>query len=403
MHRLVRSLCLLLTLALPQIWTSSEHPLEKRFLKFISLSKSNSSQQYWRRISDLFEVLRKKSERTLSDLINWASKGMLASTGSELDPSNSSQTAFTILVNVISDMEDDESRIDAWKTNFVPHLHRFLTSTDSKRSSEVKTASALGSALLNMSIRRLSDFDKIWNAECEYLIGLMPGTSLMTVPEPGFKTISQRWVNLTLSILRLFAGGKLEAPTTPELTSFLRIISRPFEKALEASSNMGGTWVDGTAFIASLVDDSLFSGCVLKADEMDGTRQKFKEFVDPTNLVKQLHSASSGSIIRIIVAFCSLYSKELPEVWETLVNEAIPEARPVEVHDPNSLLAQVVASVESLTLPYLKLPERVNINLVNEMTAALHPTKDAKAIEMKRREDLFVSLVCLRGLPRYHA
>jgi hypothetical protein len=41
----------------------------------------------------------------------------------------------------------------------------------------------------------------------------------------------------------------------------------------------------------------------------------------------------------------------------------------------------------------------VNINLVNEMTAALDPTKDIEAVEMKRREDLFVSLVCLRGFP----
>jgi hypothetical protein len=350
-------------------------------------------------MSDLFEVLRKKTERTPSDLINWVSKGMLAGTGSELDPNISFQTAFTILVNVISDIEDNESRNSAWKTNFVPHLHGFLTSTDSKRSSEVKMASALGSALVNMSTRRLPDFEEIWNVECEYLIGLMPDTSTMTAPEPGLKTISQRWVDLTLSILRLFAGGKLEAPITPELTSFLRIISQPFAKALEASSNMGGTWVDGTTFIASLVDDSLFSGCVLKADEMDGTRQKFKEFVDPTNLVKQLHSASTGPIIRIIVAFCSLYSKELPKVWETLVSEAIPETRPIEAHDPTSLLAQVVAGVESLSVPYLKLPEGVNINLVNEMTAALDPTKDTEAPEMKRREDLFVSLVCLRGLP----
>jgi hypothetical protein len=393
MPLLVRIRVLILTLVIPEIWTTPGHPLDKPFLKFITLTKSNSNPQYWRRLSDLFEVLRKKSIRSTSELITWVTEGILINASSLVDPNS----AFNILVDLILDMEDEGSQFESWKLHFLPELHRFLTQTDAKKSDETKIAQALASALVKINRKRIGHFEQIWNPECKALIGLMPATSMRIVSESHFKEISWRWVDLTLLTLRGFTGGQLEALPSPELTSFLRIVSETFESALSASSKMDGIWVDGAELIASLLRDQLFSGYLLKSDEMTDARKAFMDFVKPRNIVKQLHSPSAVPIIRIIVVFCSVYSKESSEVWETLVSEALPQDRSVDLHNPTSLLAQVVAYIEPVSPPSLKSPEGVNMNLVTEMTAALNRTDNFDAAEEKRREGLFVSLVSLRG------
>jgi hypothetical protein len=327
----------------------------------------------------------------MSDLITWVTQGILIDASSLVDPNS----AFNILVDLILDIADEESQFDSLKLHFVPELHRFLTQTDAKKPNETKMAQALASALVNISRKRLGHFEQIWNPECGVLIDLMSGTS---VNESYFKEMSWRWVDLTLLTLRNFTGGQLEALPSPELTSFLRIVSKTFESALSALSKMGGAWVDGAELIASLLRDQSFSGYLLKSDEMADARKAFMDFVEPRNIVKLLHSPSTVPIIRIIVVFCGVYSKEASEVWEALVNEALPQDRPVDINNPTSLLAQVVANVEAVSPPSLKSPEGVNINLVTEMTAALNRTDNFDAAEEKRREGLFVSLVSLRGI-----
>jgi hypothetical protein len=113
---------------------------------------------------------------------------------------------------------------------------------------------------------------------------------------------------------------------------------------------------------------------------MQSTRQAFKAFISPENVVKLLHSPSSRPFIRVVVSFCALYGAELPEIWETVINETLPTNRPIGVQNPNALLYQVVSTVKPSSRTFLHVPLGINMNLVNELTTALKSYEDRSGV-----------------------
>ena len=353
----------------------------------------SANPDYWRKIQILFDILRKHNGAKTSDILTWFTQGLVVGAAKEMRQSNliAHQVTYTILVDVILDIQDDESRDNAWKTEFQPKLRQYYTA---KTPTQVAAGGALSNALFRIVQRRTSDFEKIWSIECEYLIGSMSRQT--TESEIDFKTLSQRWVVLAMTFLRRVVGEKTERSSSAR-SLVLKISNPPFQEALRVILESNGTWVNGMDFLASLIDEPLFRECLCSAEEMQSSLKAFKAFISPENTVKLLHSASSRPFIRIIVAFCALYHGEMPEIWDTVIDETIPTNRTIDVRNPDSLLYQVVSTVKLSSRTFLHPPPGVNTNLVGELTTALKSSEDLESEEAKRLQNLLISIVSLRG------
>lgn len=353
----------------------------------------NASTEYWQKVQTLFNNLRKHDGLNTSDILTWVTQGLVVGVAKEMRQSNliAHRVTYTILVDVILDIQDDESRGKAWKTDFQPKFHQYYTA---KTPSQVEAGGALIDALLRIARRRTNDFEKILSDECKYLIGSMSRQT--TEPEMDFKILSQRWVVLTMTLLRRVVGENTEELSSAR-SPVLTISIQPFEEASRITLESNGTWVDGMNFLASLTDEQLFRECLRSAEEMRSSQQALKVFVSPKNTVKLLHSPSSRPFIRVVVAFCALYGAETPEIWDTVTNEAVPTNRPIDIQNPDSLLYQVVTTVKSSSRTFLHAPSGVNANLVCELTTALKSCDDLESGEARRLQNLLISVVALRG------
>ena len=354
----------------------------------------NASTEYWQKVQTLFNNLRKHDGSKTSDILTWVTQGLVVGAAKEMRQSNliAHQVTYTILVDVILDIQDDESRDEAWKTDFQPKFRQYYTT---KTPSQVEAGGALINALLRIAQRRTNDFEKILSDECKYLIGSISRQT--TESEMDFKILSQRWVVLTMTLLRRVVGENAEELSSSARSAVLKISIQPFEEASRIILESNGTWVDGMDFLASLTDEQLFRECLCSAEEMQSSQQALKVFVSPENTVKLLHSPSSRPFIRVVVAFCALYGGEMPEIWDTVINEAVPTNRPIDMRNPDSLLYQVVTTVKSSSRTFLHAPSGVNANLVRELTTALKSCEDLESGEARRLQNLLISVVALRG------
>lgn len=353
----------------------------------------NSNPDHWRKIQILFDILRKHEGAKTSEILVWVSQGLLVGAAKEMRQSNliAHQVTYTILVDVILDIQDGESRDKAWKTDFRPKLRQYYTA---KTLPQVEAGGALSSALFRIAQRRTNDFEKIWSDECEYLIGSMPRQT--TESEVDFKILSQRWAVLTMTLLRRVIEEKAEKRSSAR-SEILHISNSPFKEALRVILESNGTWVDGMDFLASLIDEPVFRQCLYSAKEMESSQQTFKAFVSPENTVKLLHSPSSRPFIRVIVSFHASYGGDMPEIWETVINEIVPTHRPIDVRNPDSLLYQVISTVKPSSLTFLHAPPGINTNLVRELSTALKSCQDLESEEAKRLQNLLISVISLRG------
>ena len=350
-------------------------------------------------MSSLFDVLKKTSGIQPSDALEWITNGLLVGASKEMRQSTAiaHQVAYTILVDVILEIQDDDIRANAWTANFVPRLRQYLNSEAAARGSEANMIGAFASALVRISRGCPTDFEKLWIKECEWLIGLISSLPSPSYSETRFKTVFPRWTDLIVLILCQFIGQHYRGQLEHEASVFLKITARPLEEAISAILKSAGVCIDEMSFVAGLVETAPFSECLSDADEMQNTREALKSLLSSDSIVKLVHSASFVPYIRVVLAFCRTYRKQEPQAWEHVVKEAIPEDQLVGVQNPESLFCQLVSIVSPSSRAYLRAPSGINANLVREMSSALASNDDPESEEMNRLERLLVSVVDLRG------
>lgn len=361
-----------------------------------------SNPDYWQKIKVLFQELRKNGGIEFSDELTWVSNGLLVGVTKEMRQSTAiaHRVTYTILVDLISGIQEDDSREKAWKAEFLPRIHQYLTTNKANAS----VTDGLGHALTR--VNNSHDLEVIWTDVCEYLIGFMSQSPHASDSGIEFKSVSQRWIDLTISTLSNFnIQSSQQKEDNPARLTFLKMTARPFEEAVSMILNSNGTWVEGTLFLGSLVENPLFWDTLSHSTEMQIGLQAFKDLVSPEEVVKLLHSPSSRPFIRIIVAYCNANDVEIPELWETLVNEAIAKNGPIDVQNPDALIYQLVSIVKPPTRAtstnspqsMFGAPRGVNLNLVRELTTALKSYGNVESEEAKRLEALLISLCSLHG------
>jgi hypothetical protein len=356
----------------------------------------SSNPDYWQKIQLLFRRLRENNVAEVSDQLVWVNDGLFAGAAKEMRQSSAiaHTVIFTILVDLISEIEDDDNRESAWKNEFIAKIRKCLTT----EKAGAQITRGLGSTIAY--VKKPHDLEIIWTDVCEYFIGMMSPPLPEGDSGVNFQVLSQRWVDLMVSILRNL--GTQDSPTT---SLFLKISARPLEVGISIFLKSNGSWIDGMLFLASLVEDPLLWDTLFQSTEMETALQAFQGLVLPEH-VNLLHSLSSKPMIRYINTYCNSGIAGARKVWEMLINEAIPTDRPIELQNPDSLIYQVVsvvkpskriASADSPTPP-LTAPRGVNMNLVKEMTTALRSYEIIESEEANRLVELLISLCSLYGI-----
>jgi hypothetical protein len=361
-----------------------------------------STPDHWQKVQILFDSFRKEGVAQISNELNWVINGLFVGTTKELRPSVAiaHNVTYTILVSLISEIQDDKSREKTFETEFLPRVRQYLTA----KKADASISGGLGHALSVVS--RPHDLEIIWTDVCRYLIELMSQPFGVFDSEIDFVSVSQRWTELITSILRNYSTTpshqKQDYPTE---SIFLKISARPFEEAVSKVLNSDGAWVDGILFLTSLVENTLFWNALLESTEMDNAMRAVNVLVSTEHAVKLLHSASSRLFIRMVLVYCNSNDTGAPDVWQILINEGIPTDRPIDVQNPEALIYQLVSifkpplQVTSTDRhqSILNAPRGVNVNLAQELTTALKSQEDFESPLAKQLEGLLISLCCLHG------
>jgi hypothetical protein len=360
-----------------------------------------STPDHWQKIQILFDSFR-KGVAQISNELNWVINGLFVGTTKELRPSVAIayNVTYTILVSLISEIQDDGSREKAFETEFLPKVRQYLEA----KKADASISEALGHALSVMS--RPNDLEIIWTDVCRYLIELMSQPFGVFDSEIDFVSVSQRWTELITSTLRNYSTAPShQKQDYPTKSIFLKISARPFEEAISKVLNSDGTWVDGISFLTALVENAFFWNALLESTEMDTAMRTVKVLVSTEHAVKLLHSASSRLFIRMVLVYCTSNDAGAADVWQILINEGIPIDRLIDVLNPDALIYQLVSIVKpplqttstDRHQSMLSAPRGVNVNLVQELTTALKSQEDFESQLGKQIEGLLISLCSLHG------
>jgi hypothetical protein len=339
--------------------------------------------------------------------INWISKGVFV--GASREPHASVPiaylSAYVMLIQITSDIQDDETRTSILKAEFVPKLHHYLVSKDAIVPS---TAKALAFALGDLGKRHLGDFEAIWLAECQFFALSMPDTPPRSSEDQSFTLVCQRWTDLTLLLLsQLSATAEMNVLVR---SAALTVIVNPIERTIRVLSTMKGKWVEGTTFLANLLENELFANSLVNERELRPIKRAFRKFLSKQNIIVHLQSPSVAPFIRVIVGFIAAHAQQRPDVkrevdgwsssdaWATLVDEAIPKDRPFDIRSPESLIAGIISIPQDTWAALDKQvsgTDRMNQNLVDEFGTAMQTTNGE---EKKHLQDILIALIERRGI-----
>jgi hypothetical protein len=368
----------------PQIWNQEGRSLDKPFIRFLAHGSMTSNPEYWKTIHVLFDRLRGTIGAQTSELFLWVNQGLLIGVTKEMRPSAAvaQQVTYTILMEIIQDIKEEGARAEAWKTEFSPRLREYLTSTGAAVS---QPAAAFGYVLPLLNSAK--EFEDIWGVECQYLIDLMSQSPVTSDSEIRFAPVSIKWTEIVLSMLRNF--GNYEAKSSAAI--FSKEIERVIEATIAVILTTDGHWVDGMSFLATFVQDHSFTS----SDLTSGCLYDLKVLTSSENVLKLLHSPSSEKFIGVLVVLWQQYRKEIPELWNIVVNEAIPTSQVIDVGDPNSLFSHLLITLGNPKPgPRSKdfiLGDDLNMNLVREIAYVIKISDDDKL------EQMLISLINLRG------
>ena len=368
----------------PQIWNQEGRPFDKPFVKFLAYGSMASNPDYWKTMHDFFNRLRGSHGTPTSALLHWVNQGLLVGVKKEMRPSAviAQQVTYTILVEIIQDIKDDDARLEAWTAEFTPKLREYLTSTGAATG---QPGTAFGYVLTR--INDAKGFDRIWGIECQYLIHLMSESPTISDFNVQFSQVSGKWIEIVLSMLRNF--GHPEA-NPYALIPFSRELQKVTKAALSMILETNGHWTDGMNFLATLLQDHTFT----LSDLTTCCLQDLKVLTSSDNVVKLLHSPSSDKFISLLVVLLTYY-KETREIWSLVIDEAIPSTGLIGVTDPNSVFSHIISTSDNRK-PGLRpedfvLADGININLVREVATTL------KSSDNERPEKILKSLINLWG------
>jgi hypothetical protein len=325
-------------------------------------------------------------------LIAGASKEMRQSVGIAY------QTTYTILVDVIIGIKDEETRDQAWKAKFMPIFGDYLIPTDPNPRLEPYFEQVFGEVMIHLS-KTSPEFVHVWDMGTVMCIKLL----MMHLPKgDGSEFDFQRWARLALSLLHKLLEGNMTDDNTVNtqnldetVKSFLNLSSLLVGKVWlhMTQAHPGGYWDEGMEFLATMLEDPLFCECLVNVDSMAKVLELFKKSVPDPRIRPYLRWQP---FLRVVVVFCRLFAEEGEEVWQIVLDNAIPKENLNDIQKSISRVCRLV-SVLKPSYTYLKAPSGVNETFAQGMASALNLIEDPESDEAKRFIDLLVSIVLLRG------
>jgi hypothetical protein len=292
------------------------------------------------------------------------------------------QTTYTILVEIIKNVENAETRSETWKGEFMTKLLEYMISSDATTGN---MGGAFGHALTLLDDAK--EFDVVWGSICKFVEQLM-STSPVMISEVDVVSIFEKWTHVVHSMVRNFKDEKTEIAGI--FSSKVREVA---VAAMETILKTDGFFVDGMAFLATLLQDHSFTSSTLSEDCIEYV----KVLITPDRAVKLLQSPSSEKYIAVLIVLWTLCGRRYyPMTWDLVVQVAIPESGKIGVDDPESLFSRLLHALESpkpgLRREDFVLDKEIQMNLVREMATTLKVSDDEKT------ENVLRSLVNLRGI-----
>jgi hypothetical protein len=311
-------------------------------------------------------------------------KGLLPGTKKEMRPSAAmaTQTTYTILVEIIKNVENAEIRAETWTGEFMTKLLEYMICSDVTTGN---MGGAFGHALTLLDDAK--EFDVVWGSICKFVEQLM-STSPVMISEADVVSIFDKWTHVVHSMVRNFKDEKTEIAGI--FSSKVREVA---VAAMETILKTDGFFVDGMAFLATLLQDHSFTSSTLSEDCIEYV----KVLITPDRAVKLLQSPSSEKYIAVLIVLWTLCGRRYyPMTWDLVVQVAIPESGKIGVDDPESLFSRLLHALESPKPGWRRedfvLDKEIQMNLVREMATTLKASDDEKT------ENVLRSLVNLRGI-----
>jgi len=316
------------------------------------------------------------------------------------------KTSYSILADAILDLAEEDTRQQYWTREFEPHLHEFIFSAgETKRSSELGLASILGETLAKVALKRLEDFKLIWERECQSLIDEMGNYADLSAAKSStsFSSTTKNWSDLSLSIWNYLTKSLDAKEPTEQLKTFLDITIRPVIDCVTRLLLSDGKWIDTMRFLSTITATPIIAKS-MAYKELQPFQDLLGELLNPDNIKKFLHSPSATPYLELIVTVCGLYRDTndvlVRNISEVVIQEVVPQSGHIGMEDPNSLLVQLVGTLNKRITERSLFPEQgVNENLVREMLTVLaQHENDANSENSRRLVSLFVDIIKTRSM-----
>ena len=307
------------------------------------------------------------------------------------------QITYTILVDVISGIQDQETQGQAWSTMFIPIFSDYLFPPKPNPKLDPYFQQIFTEVMVHLWKTNPLGFNAVWYA------GVKEG-KLMVMhlrQDDGVEFDFQRWAHLALPLLHKLLEGKMTDDNTLNVENldemvkmFLKhtglLLGLVWEHLTQ--SHPRGDWAQGMELIATMVVDPLFCECLLNVDSMAHFLDLFKQFVPGPQLRPYLRFEQ---FLRIVVVFCRLFPEEGAELWQTVLDKAIPKDHFSDL--TKLFLVCKLVSVLKPSYTYLKAPPGVNETFAQGTANVLNLIEDPESDEAKAVPDLLVLIVSLRG------
>jgi hypothetical protein len=358
-----------------------------------------SNPTYWQKIQTLFDVLNHNDGITAEQRFDWVNNGLIVGASKEMRQSVgiAYQTTYTILVDVICGIQDEEAQSQALVSMFIPIFSDYLIPEKPNPKLDPYLEQIFTEVMMHLWKTNPRGFIAVWYAgakECKLLV-------MHVRQDDGVEFDFQRWAHLALSLLHKLLEGKMTDDNTLNVENldemvklFLKytglLVGLVWDHLMQ--SHPRGDWAQGMEFLATMVVDPLFCECLVNVDSMAHFLDLFKQFVPDPQLRPYLRF---GPFLRIVVVFCRLFPEEGAEVWQTVLDNAIPKDHFSDL--TKLFLVCKLVSVLRPSYTYLKAPPGVNETFAQGTANVLNLIEDPESDDAKAVTDLLVLIVSFRG------
>ena len=306
------------------------------------------------------------------------------------------QITYTILVDVICGIQDEETQGHT-RSMFVQIFSDYLLPPKPNPKLDPYFDQIFTEVMVHLWKTNPLQFNLVWYAgakECKLVV-------MHIRQDDGVEFDFQRWARLALLLLHKLLEGKMKDDNTLNVENLDKMVKiflmhtggltgMVWEHLMK--SHPRGDWVQGMEPVATMVMDPLFCECLVNVPSMNHFFDLFKKFVPGPQLRPFLRFEQ---FLRIVVVFCRLFPEKGAEVWQTVLDEAIPEDHFSDL--TKLFLVCKLISVLSPSYTYLKAPPGVNETFAQGMANVLNLIEDPESDEAKDVAELLVLIVSLRG------